>query len=192
MLPNSFLDWWFAPWEHNPAAAPQPWMTDRLAQRDGYRLYCAQGALAPDLPPQCDPAWHVVAGSDGPQLRAAARLFAGLIAARENNAAALAALTPGERSWCLRVAATQPLAGAGPLGYAHDEPMDVRGLAELACHLERGFPGLWPRVRLALPAALAQRVAQLAAAAPAASASASHRRLQRCWQMCRQRGGDAP
>jgi hypothetical protein len=190
MLPSTFVDWWFAPWRDG-VAAPQPeHMRDRLGQRDGYRLWCAQARIAPDLPARFDPAWHAAA-SAGPQLLATARLYAGLIAAREHDTGALAALPPEQRLWCLRTASTQPLARCGHAAYDDADTLEARGLAELACHLEHGFPGLWPRLRLALPAGLNECVAQLLAARPEHAAMPDPARPQRCWQMCRRRCDDA-
>ncbi|MET3130427.1 hypothetical protein AAKU55_000680 [Oxalobacteraceae bacterium GrIS 1.11] len=184
MLPNTFVDWWFAPWTVTPAL-PQP--SDRLGQRDAYRLCCAQSHIAPDLPAKLDPAWHVAYTGDVQELLATARLFAGLIAARQHDASALAALAPAERDWCLRTASTQPLLACNASPYGAADALDIRGLTELACHLEQAFPGLWPRLRLALGKRLRERIDQLLPSVGGANGAPGAIRAQRCWLMCRRR-----
>lgn len=193
----AFLDWWFAPWclPHAPQAWPggvtQP---GPLARRHGYRLWCGAAGIPADLPAAGDPAWHGLASCTGETLARAARLYGGLLAARERDARALAALPLPERRWCMSVALTQPLpalvpgiqpsepaAGtADPINLNETDGLARRGLAELACALDTAFTGLWPRLRLLLPPALADAVAP-PAVAPAAASSA---RLPRCWRLC--------
>ncbi|SFL98189.1 hypothetical protein SAMN02982985_02241 [Rugamonas rubra] len=181
-LADDFVDWWFAPWRH-AALAPAP-AAEPLARRDGYRLWCRRAGIAAELPAAFDPAWQVAAGGDGATLRAAARLFAGLLAARAQRAAMLGELSPAERKWCLGVAATQPLLACAAPPYAAGDALEVAGLVELARRLEPRFAGLWPRLRLGLPAALAARVDALLPAAAGQPAEASPRRAQRCWRLC--------
>jgi hypothetical protein len=187
MLPHFFFEWWFAPWDYAgdaPGRLPLP--ADRLAQRDGYRLWCEQARVPADLPAEFDPAWQVAATGDGNELIATARLFAGLLAAREHDQQALGALAFADRKWCISIAATQPLRSAGELPYAAEDGIELRGLVELARRLEQGFPGMWPRLRLMLPPAPASRTeALLEAVLPAPETSAV--RAQRCWTLCRNR-----
>src|SRR3990167_9934149 len=110
MLPHAFVDWWFAPWSYAHAgAAHLPLAADHAGRRDGYRLWCEQAGIAADIPGNFDPAWSDAVCRDGTQLIAGARLFAGLIAAREHEQRLLDALAFSERKWCVSVAATQPL-----------------------------------------------------------------------------------
>lgn len=194
MLPHFFFDWWFAPWAFARADAQcLPLSADWLGQRDGYRLWCAELGVVADLPESLDPAWHVAAVESGEELCGAARLFAGLIAAREHNQQVLGELPFADRKWCVSIAATQPLRGAGTLPYAADDDITVRGLVELARRLEPGFPGIWSRLRLTLPAEVAARVDCLleAALGPGRSIDASAIRAQRCWTLCRGRASTA-
>ncbi|MBJ7311937.1 hypothetical protein ACFOLJ_03150 [Rugamonas sp. CCM 8940] len=188
MLDADFLDWWFSPWRYavrSPAGlAPA---LEPLARRDGYRLWCRQANLPADLPASLEPAWQLVATDDGAALRASARLFAGLLAARGQRRDALAALAFAERKWCMAVAATQPLQGCRAPPYTADDALEVVGLVELARRLETQFAGLWPRLRLTLPEPLAERVDALLARVAGESVEASARRAQRCWSLCRQR-----
>jgi hypothetical protein len=190
-LPDAFLDWWFAPWRSAPdgisPGGPHGAMRGTLALRDGYRLWCAQAALAPDLPPSFDPDWAEASGTDGAALGPAARLYGGLLAARTQDAAALATLCASERGWCLRLAATQPLACHGRAVYLAGDSLELRGLCELACHLEAAFPGLWPRLRSGIDAASGARIATLLACMPQALEAAAAARARRCWLLCRAR-----
>ncbi|MFS2007999.1 hypothetical protein ACEN9F_30770 [Duganella sp. CT11-25] len=186
-LPDAFVDWWFAPWRAAPDRSPHAAMTGALSLRDGYRLWCAQLDLAPGLPPSFDPAWAEAAGTDPAALGPAARLFGGLLAARTQDAAALAKLSAAERGWCLRTAATQPLACYGRESYVASDTLELRGLCELACHLQAAFPGLWPRLRAGLDAATTARIADLLAAMPLPLGAATAARVRRCWLLCRAR-----
>ena len=179
MLSDAFLEWWFAPPGMPPGADP-------LARRDRYPWWCAEAGVRPELPPAFDPDWQVAAVDAGAELRQAAALFGGIVAARAQDHVQLARLALAERRWCMSIAMTQPLKDCFGLRFAPDDPAELRGLAELARRLEHGFPGLWTRWRLLLPAPLAGRVDGLlqGAAAPAAGSDA---RVQRCWQMCRAR-----
>ena len=187
MLSDHFIDWWFAPWRYAAASpaglAPAP---DLLAQRDQYGLWCAQAGVRPDVPSRFDPGWQVAAVGAAPQLRKGAELFGGVIAARGQDQAALGRLVLAERRWCMSIALTQPLKGCCERQFDPRDPVELQGLTELARRLERGFPGLWPRLRLQLPAALAGQVHALlpAALADPVPAAASEARVQRCWQMC--------
>ncbi|MFC5474035.1 hypothetical protein [Paraherbaspirillum soli] len=194
MFAQSLIDWWFMPWSYAPdRGAAWPPMAEQLGSRDRYRLWCREADVVADFPPQCDPGWGVAALADGGQLLAAARLFAGLIAAREHDdaeaRAALLSLSPAERKWCLSVAATQPLRSflQGIEGGAIE--IEVHGLLELALYLSDGFPGMWSRLRLTLPPALAAQVDGLLDAAPTGVVAPAMQvvRAQRCWRMCRVR-----
>lgn len=194
MLPDSFFDWWFAPWAYaDNVHGHFSLAVDWLGQRDAYRLWCEQVDVTADLPASLDPGWHVVAGDTGLELTATARLFAGLIAAREHNQSVLGELAFADRKWCVSIAATQPLRGYRDAPYAAEDSIEARGLFELARRLEQGFPGLWSRVRLMLPPALVARVDNLleAALAAAENTDASSMRSQRCWTLCRARVSSA-
>jgi hypothetical protein len=190
MLPHSFFDWWFAPWTY---ATQLPSLTlpavDQFGQRDGYRLWCAHAGIGPDLPDRFDPAWSVAAADGETGLTAAARLFAGLIAARQHDQAVLDTLSPGDRKWCISIAATQPLLGWPHVRYGADDTTEMRGLVELACWLERDFPGMWPRLRLLLPAVVADQVGVLLRCPPGTGdkPNPSSLRAQRCWRLCSDR-----
>ncbi|EJN02937.1 hypothetical protein [Herbaspirillum sp. YR522] len=175
---DAFLDWWFVPWADLPASAPTDGM---LAARDRYRHWCDQAGLAPHIAEQADWRWQPAAVRDADELMQAAELFGGLLAARARRQAELAALSPARRRWCLSVALTQPLASwMGEL----PEPMSLgrRGLLELGARLELAFPGMWPRLRLLLPAAEQQALSRFTKA-PAAPPRL-HDRDRRCWLMC--------
>jgi hypothetical protein len=194
MLPHFFFDWWFAPWGYAVNAPGHlPLAADLLGQRDGYRLWCEQARVTADLPETFDAGWQVVLGANDSELIATARLFAGLLAAREHNQSALAELPFADRKWCVSVAATQPLRSCEDVAYAAGDSIEVRGMFELARRLEHGFSGLWSRLRLILSPALAARVDSLLLdAAPAAeSAGTSSTRAQRCWTLCRARVSSA-
>jgi hypothetical protein len=190
-LPPEFLDWWFAPWEYAAAAEPDEAIeTDRVGRRDAYPAWCARAGVPPQLPAALDPGWEVALAASGAELIAAARLFAGLIAARGQDRSLLKELQRDDARWCMSVAATQPLHGAADGEARAGGMIDAVGLMELARRLEQGFPGLWPRLRLMLDDAVATHVDRLLeAAAPAAAEPA--RRAQRCWSLCRQRAAAA-
>jgi hypothetical protein len=174
-LADSFLDWWFAPWELGGAPAPFAPDASPLARRHGYRAWCDAIGVPADLPPAWDSGWQAAAVSDAALLRRAASLYAALLSARGNEPARLAALPLAERRWCMAVAITQPLQPlAAPAG-----SLEAWGLAELAGALERGFAGLWPRLRLVLGGE--------AIAIPAAGATSSAARRLRCWRLCLER-----
>ncbi len=183
MLTRDFIDWWFAPWDYAGGAPPLP-AVDRLALRDGYRLWCRRAGIAADLPARFDPAWQAVAAVQGDALLAGARLFGGLIAARAQRRDGLAELAFAERKWCVGVAATQPLHGWPGLRFRAADGIELRGLAELACRLEADFPGLWPRLQLTLPRAAAARLEGLLAGVAPAPPDASAPRARRCWNLC--------
>lgn len=191
MFAQSLIDWWFMPWSYAAqSGAAWPPMTDPLGSRDRYRLWCRAADVVADFPAQCDSGWSVAAVTDGAQLLAAARLYAGLLAAREHDnadaRAALLSLSPAERKWCLSVAATQPLRSFA-YGIEFDAGAIVLyGLLELARYLNEGFPGMWSRLRLTLPALLAAQVDALLDIAPKGGVAAVLQiaRAQRCWGMC--------
>lgn len=186
MLPHAFVDWWFAPWSYADGGdAALPLAADQLGQRDGYRLWCDQSGIAADFPGSFDPAWSAAVCADRTELMATARLFAGLMAAREHEHPVLDALPFAERKWCMSIAATQPLVRCRQAQYGKDESIEVRGLVELARRLTNGFPGLWPRLRLMLPAGEAAQVDRLLGTAVATASDASAVRAQRCWRLCR-------
>lgn len=186
MLSHTFLEWWFTPWSYavDPTAY-LPLATDRLAQRDGYRLWCEQANITPDLPENFDPAWSDSVCHDSKQLIATARLFAGLMAARGHEHKVLDRLCFSERKWCVGIAATQPLQRCQQANYSEDDAIETRGLVELAYRLNNGFPDLWPRLRLMLPTAQANRIDHLLETATTTAHDSSMVRAQRCWRLCR-------
>jgi hypothetical protein len=190
MLSQSFFDWWFAPWNY-AAYLPDSMLQakDQLGLRDGYRLWCKQVQINADLPMQFDPSWNIAICTSADQLLLTAQLFAGLIAARENDTAALQTLPFADRKWCMRTAATQPLRRCCPISYTVDEAIEIRGLVELAVHLEPRCAGMWSRLRLMLEPALVDRIdpLMLATLAQAPDIEDSAARAQRCWRMCRNR-----
>lgn len=176
-LSEGFLDWWFAPWELGGATPAFAQGASALARRHGYRLWCDAAGIPADLPPAFDSGWQVAAQRDSGLLRHAASLYAAMLAVRQGRQAALTALAPAERRWCMGIAATQPL-----LALTQPEPataLETWGLAELAGALDAGFAGIWPRLRLVLGAGDPTVVRDESAAVPAAAA----RRL-RCWRLC--------
>jgi hypothetical protein len=197
ILPEWFLDWWFAPWQYAGAAARMyagaaarmAHADDVIALRDGYRLWCEQAHVAADLPASFDKEWHIACTTNGDELVRTARLFAGLFAARAHEQEALNELSLADRKWCAGIASIQPVRAM--VTYPAKEPgsIDVSGLAELAMRLEQAFPGMWSRLRLMLPPSGAGKVdailGQMPSAAPDNAASVT--RIRRCWQMCRQR-----
>lgn len=195
MLPNTFLDWWFAPWSYASVLTQRlPLATDELGRRDGYRLWCSEACINPDLPEKFDPAWTIVATSNGLELAATARLFAGLLAAREHTHQVLRALSFADHKWCVSVAATQPLSQHWQINYSADDSNTVRGLVYLACHIEHDFPGLWERLLLTLPIALANRAEYLRLNAVTLTnrSESSVLRTRRCWRLCHNRGQTMP
>lgn len=139
-LSESFAQWWFAPWTYGGPALPAG-CASVLAYRDVYRHWCAETGIRAQLPPEADLRWQDAACSNGARLLQAAELYGGLLAARRQRLAELAALAPARRRWCLSVALTQPLADwSGELPDALRNARG-RGLAELALRLERVFPG---------------------------------------------------
>jgi len=189
MLQQALLDWWFSPWTYAPRMPARMLPSeDELGRRDGYRLWCEQAGIAADLPFHFDPAWSIAATSDSGQLRSAARLFAGLIAAREHDHALLSALPLAERKWCASIASVQPLNRLYSGDPVADDSLETRGLVDLALYLEKGFPGLWSRLRLLLPEPLAADVDALLQAMPTATdSSRGSVRAQRCWRLCADR-----
>lgn len=186
-LPGDFIDWWFAPWGAAPERAPHATMAGALSLRDGYRLWCNQLGLAPGLPASFDPAWAEASGTDAAALGATARLYGGLLAARNQDMQALATLPAAGRIWCLSTAAAQPLACYGRDLYTASDTLELRGLCELACHLEGAFPGLWPRLRCGRDPASMARIGELLPAMPQPLGGATAARIRRCWLLCRAR-----
>lgn len=186
-LSDDFIDWWFAPWRAAADPPPHAAMAGTLSLRDGYQAWCAQLDLPPGLPRDLDAAWAQASGTDPAALGAAARLYGGLLAARNQDAPALATLPAAERTWCLSTAATQPLACYGRDLYLAGDTLALRGLCELACHLEAAFPGLWPRLRCGIDAASAARIDELLSAMPQPLGGATASRVRRCWLLCRAR-----
>jgi hypothetical protein len=190
ILGQDFLDWWFAPW-HYLDMAGLPGLGDKLvARRDGYRAWCEQAGLTPDLPGLFDPGWQSAALQHAALLRHRAGLFGGLFVARARAQDMLKTLTPEARSWCQRVSLAQPLtrcvADSALFSEASPDVVMV-GLAELAWRLEQDFPGMWTRLRWLLDPperthldlALSSARRQQASESPAAG-----RRALRCWQFC--------
>lgn len=186
MLSDTFIDWWFAPWSYavNIPARVQP-AADLLARRDQYGFWCAEAGVQAAFPSNFDPGWQVAAVRAGADLRKAAELFGGLIAARTQDQSVLGRLPISERRWCMSIAGTQPLKGCTEVRFHPTDPLEVRGLTELASCLEHGFPGIWTRLRLLLPEQLATRVETLLPTEREPAGSAA--RAQRCWQMCHAR-----
>ena len=182
--PGHFIDWWFSPAAREASASP-------LSARLGYRLWCGEQGLRPDLPRAFDSGWQQFAACDAGQLLAAAGLFGALLAAREGRHGALACLPSGERRWSLATAAIQPLARlCRPSG-----ELRCDGLRELACAMEAGFPGMWDRLRLSLPAELAADAGaaltafMLRGQVNGAAGGAAARRRLRCWGLCLEQAG---
>jgi hypothetical protein len=193
MLPAAFLDWWFAPWGYAASASGHASHdADLVGRRDAYRLWCAGAGVRPALPADFDAGWQAAALDDGATLASSAKLFGGLLAARQQQRQALAQLAPADRKWCMSIASVQPLAqyAAGP--YAPGEALEVRGLTELSCRLEHRFPGMWSRLRLLLPRQLDDRVTTLLERERDADdwhdgPDPSSQRALRCWRLCLQR-----
>lgn len=179
MLPQEFFDWWFEPWNYAPAAL-HPLASDRVARRDGYRLWCDAMEIPANLPQEFDAGWQVAVADEGAQLIATARLFGGLVAARAHDDTLLRQLSIEERRWCVSIASTQPLVAAD---VTCDDDIALRGLVELARRLERNFPGMWPRLRLLLSPEQAERSTTLAGMA-AGQNEGPAARAQRCWSLC--------
>lgn len=188
MLPEFFIDWWYAPWTY-ATAKPGGLLADadQVGQRDGYHLWCAQAGVVADFPVRLETAWHVAATTQGTDLIAAAALFAGLVAAREHDRLALAQLSLSDRRWCMGIAMSQPLTAQAK--FAPATAIEIRGLLELACRLEREFPGMWSRLRLVLPPTPAAAVdAMLKSIVTEIDAGAAEaRRARRCWTHCHDR-----
>jgi hypothetical protein len=193
MLPDAFLDWWFAPWTYAGAAATslRP-AGSALGRRDAYRWWCAASGVAPALPTDFDAGWQIAAVQDGRLLATTAKLFGGLLAARRQEREALAQLALDDRKWCMSVASLQPLAEYAQLDYAPDDTLEVRGLTELSCRLEHAFPGMWSRLRLLLPPDTRDRLQALLEQEAQADEpyEAAPQRALRCWQMCSRRAAD--
>lgn len=190
MLSQQALDWWFSPWAYAlNSAGLMPYATDPLGQRDGYRLWCEKAGVAADLPLAINPRWEVAFTNSGEELMATARLFRGLVLAREHDHEKLAAMPFNDRKWCTSVASTQPLRPSWENGTGPQEPIEIEGLLDMALRLQHGFPGAWSRLRLALPADVCKTVESLMqqVRADQASIDASATRAQRCWHMCRGR-----
>jgi len=195
---DAFLRWWFEPWRYGgpPLSA---YCDSVLAQRDGYRHWCAQAGVVAELPHRPQLEWQAAVCTDRAQLLRAAELFGGLLAARRHRQEELALLAPALRRWCLAVALTQPLADWRPDLPAGLRGPRGRGLSELALRMEHVFPGMWSRLRLLLPDELAAAVsAALTDPAPASATPALpvappavRERDRRCWLMCLAQGAMA-
>ncbi len=192
MLSDDFIDWWFAPWRYAIEPVPATLDGDVISQRDGYRNWCAEAAIASELPPQFDPQWSSAAVNDSDLLEQASCLFMGLIAARQplqTQQTTLNTLPFDDRKWCLSLAATQLLPAYAVDHPDSDDACAIRGMAELAIRLNAGFPGLWSRLRMTLPETdriAVQLRTQNSWADPDAVVRSSVR-SQRCWRLCLQR-----
>ncbi len=187
MLSETFIDWWFSPWSIGTTSDTAE--HGLIARRDGYQAWCANARIPGDLPLHFDPAWSSVAMLDGLTLQSAASLFMGLIAARQPDQEALRGLPLGDQKWCRAIAATQPLHAYVVPHPDSSDSLDVCGLAEMAIRLEQGFPGLWPRLQLHLPAQSKAGIKlrmQNNWATPE-DILRSTTRSQRCWRLCQQR-----
>lgn len=190
MLSQQALDWWFSPWTYAAGGAGfLPLAAEGLGQRDGYRLWCGKANVAAELPSACDPGWEAAFITSGDELMATARLFRGLMLAREQNLDKLAGLPIADRKWCCSIASTQPLRPVRHDGAGRPESIDVEGLVDIAVRLEHGFPGAWPRLRLTLPETVASGVDALMPHVheDRAALDTSTVRAQRCWRLCRAR-----
>jgi len=190
MLSDSFVDWWFSPWIYaSNVTESRLGAHDRLGHRDGYRLWCATAKVAPDLPANFSRAWEIAACTEADELLATARLFAGLIAAREQNTSHLSTLPFADHKWCMSVAGTQPLIRVGYSASTPTLSLSLAGLFELALHLNYGFPGMWSRIRVMLPNDDAFELDALLTASTIDNSriSSAASRAQRCWRMCRNR-----
>lgn len=191
MLSAAFLDWWFAPWSYASSIhASQD--ADLIGRRDAYRLWCDAAGVAPALPPVFDATWQAAALNDGSVLTSGAKLFGGLLAARQQQREALAQLAMDDRKWCMGIASIQPLGKVAAASYAPDEALEVRGLTELSCRLEHAFPGMWSRLRLLLPRELDERITRLAAQGKETRdvTDAASQRALRCWRLCQRRADE--
>lgn len=161
---------------------------DLIAKRDGYRLWCEQAGVRADFPERFNPSWHVAMVDKGAKLISTARLFAGILAARCHDEASLRQLKVADRKWCMSIALTQPLKACCGEQIGEGD-IETRGLAELSCRLEAGFPGMWSRLRLLLPEETAARLDSLMpdARSSGGEQAASEARAQRCWLFCQGR-----
>ncbi|MGI4846684.1 MAG: hypothetical protein ACRYGK_00865 [Janthinobacterium lividum] len=191
-LSPQFLQWWFEPWEY-----AQPWPGDMalpqglVGRRDGYAMWCRQAGVQADFPNRIEGLWQAAAIGEAALLEQVATLFAGLLAARENDLKALQGLDAAQRRWCMSVAALQPLLSlaSGTLADGTRASLLQRGLLEIRAWLDSGFAGMWSRLRHVLPIETASELdLQPAAARPAGELSAAAiKRAQRCWQLCTDR-----
>lgn len=191
MLSDAFLDWWFAPWNYASSSHASQ-HADLIGRRDAYRLWCAGAGVASALPLTFDATWQAAALEDGSVLASSAKLFGGLLAARQQQQEALAQLAVADRKWCMSIASVQPLPRTPAAPYAPGEALEVRGLTELSCRLEAAFPGMWSRLRLLLPREFADRVTALLEQGNDAhdlADNASPRAL-RCWRLCQRRADE--
>lgn len=187
MLPQSFLEWWFEPWRYATVQSSRLQdAQDPFAQRDGYRIWCVEANVIPDLLRQYDPAWCMAASRDTECIVASASLLGGLIAACNRDLDVLGALPLADRKWCLSIGSTQPLRLRSGVFMQGEESIRLCGLVELATCLDSAFPGLWSRLRLQLPEELAQEVAVLMAnlASDNIRPPSANARLQRLWRLC--------
>ena len=185
MLTTTFVEWWHRPWLLTPEHSYFPQARGDFALRHAYPHWCTQAEVVAALPTQFETAWCSLAELNPEQLRAAARLFSGILLASLQQHARLDTLSSAERKWCLGIAATQPLKKltAGNINSISD--LESSGMDELALQLNMEFPGLWSRLRLQLPAkrepAAAAQHPSLPANMPTAATLA---RARRCWQLC--------
>ena len=189
MLSETFIDWWFNPWSIGTDTPSGTGDNNLIAQRDGYRTWCANARIPGDLPLHFDPTWSSVAMVDGLKLPYAGSLFMGLITARQPDQKVLRALPLSDQKWCRAIAATQPLHAYVVPHPESIDTLDICGLAEMAIRLEQGFPGLWPRLQLHLPAQSQASIklrTQNNWATPE-DILRSTTRSQRCWRLCQQR-----
>ncbi|MFT5532091.1 MAG: hypothetical protein ACI8WM_001674 [Burkholderiaceae bacterium] len=189
MLSETFIDWWFNPWTIGADTASELRSADLIAQRDEYRTWCASARIPGGLPQHFDPAWSCVAMIEGQVLQHAASLFMGLIAARQPDQSAIRALPLTDQKWCRSIAATQPLHAYAVPHPESTDTLDTCGLAEIAIRLEQGFPGLWPRLQLQLPADIQASITLRTQAnwATEDDILRSTTRSLRCWRLCQQR-----
>lgn len=189
MLSETFIDWWFNPWHIGIDAVFDTEDNDLVARRDSYQSWCAGARIPSDLPQQFDPTWSGVAMTEGPLLQHTATLFMGLIAARQSDQEILRVLPLTDQKWCRSIAATQPLQAYAVPHPESTDTLDICGLTEMAIRLEQGFPGLWPRLQLHLPANIQASITVRKQNnwATAEDIRRSTIRSQRCWRLCQQR-----
>src|SRR5450830_336538 len=180
-LPATLLEWSFSPWTRALQPDLLPQAVGLMAQRDDYRDWCRRHGIPADFPVRYEAAWQSAALSSSDELVHCAALYGGLFAARERDRVSLAQLPGAAQRWCLKVALTQPLLALVPTPCSS---VRQRGLGELALHLERSFPGMWPRLALMLPQDTAQTLQQMCRAGSVTAAAHAEQRALRCWMLC--------